>query len=247
LLPFAILLTLPMAAAAQAPAAAPASIWSVADFGATPDGTTDNTAAFQKALDRAGQAGGGVVNIPAGRYRFDGSLTIPREVALRGVSGYALSHAGIRDQLPRKGPKTGTVLLPCANAGNTKPPRRSFWYNPTRPAGPVHPLPQSAARRPHPDAVPLCRRPARQQPRRARHRNCSTLQRHRRQQQRPRPDPQCPRPAAAHRLYVDAIYDIGRIENVHWNPWWSMQRGLFEWQKQTASASSSAGPTGITS
>lgn len=22
-------------------------------------------------------------------------------------------------------------------------------------------------------------------------------------------------------IYVDNIYDIGRIENVHWNPWWS--------------------------
>ena len=31
-------------------------------------------------------------------------------------------------------------------------------------------------------------------------------------------------------LFVDSIYDIGRIENVHWNPWWSMKPKLFEWQ-----------------
>jgi hypothetical protein len=30
---------------------------------------------------------------------------------------------------------------------------------------------------------------------------------------------------------VDGIYDIGRIENVHWNPWWSMKPALFNWQK----------------
>ena len=24
-------------------------------------------------------------------------------------------------------------------------------------------------------------------------------------------------------VFVDAIYDIGRIENVHFNPWWSMK------------------------
>ena len=29
---------------------------------------------------------------------------------------------------------------------------------------------------------------------------------------------------------MDLIYDVGRIENVHWNPWWSMQKDLFAWQ-----------------
>jgi hypothetical protein len=31
-------------------------------------------------------------------------------------------------------------------------------------------------------------------------------------------------------VLVDAIYDIGRIENVHFNPWWSMKPKLFQWQ-----------------
>jgi hypothetical protein len=31
-------------------------------------------------------------------------------------------------------------------------------------------------------------------------------------------------------LYVDVIYDIGRIENVHFNPWWSMKPALMNWQ-----------------
>jgi hypothetical protein len=35
---------------------------------------------------------------------------------------------------------------------------------------------------------------------------------------------------------VDAIYDIGRIENVHFNPWWSMERKLFEWQQKNGEA-----------
>jgi hypothetical protein len=29
---------------------------------------------------------------------------------------------------------------------------------------------------------------------------------------------------------VDAIYDISRIENAHFNPWWSMKPALFQWQ-----------------
>ncbi|MEI6567693.1 MAG: hypothetical protein WCR20_13535, partial [Verrucomicrobiota bacterium] len=32
-------------------------------------------------------------------------------------------------------------------------------------------------------------------------------------------------------IYVDAIYDVGRIENVHFNPWWSMRPKLFQWQQ----------------
>jgi len=32
-------------------------------------------------------------------------------------------------------------------------------------------------------------------------------------------------------IYVDAIYDIGRIEDVHFNPWWSGQPELTRWQE----------------
>ena len=45
-------------------------LYSVRDFGAKGDGKTDDTAAFQKALDAAGQAGGGVVYAPRGNYFF---------------------------------------------------------------------------------------------------------------------------------------------------------------------------------
>jgi hypothetical protein len=31
-------------------------------------------------------------------------------------------------------------------------------------------------------------------------------------------------------IWVDAIYDIGRVENVHFNPWWSSNRKLLDWQ-----------------
>jgi len=37
-------------------------------------------------------------------------------------------------------------------------------------------------------------------------------------------------------IYVDAIFDIGRIENVHWNPWWSMKPVLLNWQKENGEA-----------
>jgi hypothetical protein len=31
-------------------------------------------------------------------------------------------------------------------------------------------------------------------------------------------------------ILVDAIYDIGRIENIHFNPWWSVKKKLLDWQ-----------------
>jgi hypothetical protein len=37
-------------------------------------------------------------------------------------------------------------------------------------------------------------------------------------------------------VMVNAIYDIGRIENVHFNPWWSMGPKLFQWQMENGEA-----------
>ena len=59
--------------------------WNVKDFGAAGNGAADDTAAFQKALEEAGKAGGGVVNVPAGSYRINGNLSIPRSVTLQGT------------------------------------------------------------------------------------------------------------------------------------------------------------------
>lgn len=55
----------------------------VLDFGAKPDAVTDNTAAFQKALDKAAKTGA-TVYVPEGQYRFDGTLTVPDSVTLEG-------------------------------------------------------------------------------------------------------------------------------------------------------------------
>jgi Pectate lyase superfamily protein len=52
--------------------------------GAKPDGTSDSTAAIQKALDDAGKAGGSV-HLPPGRYLVKGSLHLPPGVTLQGV------------------------------------------------------------------------------------------------------------------------------------------------------------------
>ncbi|VAX27647.1 hypothetical protein MNBD_IGNAVI01-1632, partial [hydrothermal vent metagenome] len=57
----------------------------VQDYGALADGITDNTDAFQAALEAARVNGGGTVYIPAGWYRLDGHITVPTGVELRGI------------------------------------------------------------------------------------------------------------------------------------------------------------------
>lgn len=74
-----------IAVAAVLPPLASATTFNVAAFGAKANGATDDTVAFQKALDDAGKAGGGVVDVPAGRYVIKGNLAVPAGVTLQGT------------------------------------------------------------------------------------------------------------------------------------------------------------------
>jgi len=60
------------------------STLNVRDFGAKGDGISDDTAAFQAALDAAGE-NGAIVRVPAGNYLIKGHLTIPSNTTLEGV------------------------------------------------------------------------------------------------------------------------------------------------------------------
>src|SRR5260370_34175409 len=70
---------------------------SVSDLGAKGDGKTDNTVLFQKALDTAGQSGGGTVFAGSGHFYFAGDLTIPDGVALEGAWKSVPAHTGMRN------------------------------------------------------------------------------------------------------------------------------------------------------
>jgi hypothetical protein len=59
--------------------------WNAVELGAKADGVADNTDVLQKALDAAGKAGGGIVELPAGRYRVNGNLSVPAGVTLQGT------------------------------------------------------------------------------------------------------------------------------------------------------------------
>jgi hypothetical protein len=79
----------------------------VRDFEAKGDGVADDTGAIQKALDAA-VASGPVCYAPAGKYRLDGSLVVPPGVTFKGASG----------GVPHSEHPIGTVLLAYGGKGN---------------------------------------------------------------------------------------------------------------------------------
>lgn len=54
-------------------------------YNAAGNGVADDTTAIQNALTAAGNAGGGIVYLPSGKYRINSYLTVPSGVELRGV------------------------------------------------------------------------------------------------------------------------------------------------------------------
>jgi hypothetical protein len=77
----------------------------IRDFGGVGDGVTDNTAAFQAAVDVAATLGQSdafanlVLNVPAGQFRT-GPIVIPDNFSLRGVSAQSSRIVGLEAQQP---------------------------------------------------------------------------------------------------------------------------------------------------
>lgn len=91
-------------------------------FGAKGDGQTDDATAFQQAMDAAAGAGGGIVHAGTGSYLIKGHLQIPDYVTLSGVWSAPTSWAEHK----------GTVLLAVEGEGSEEgPPFVSLGRNST--------------------------------------------------------------------------------------------------------------------
>lgn len=89
--------------------------FNVCDFGATPDAAGDQTEAIQKAIDKAGTSGGGIVFFPKGKYRFrKGFLQINySNIILEGETG-----------------KDGKLLAELILCHNLVSGKRNPWLSP---------------------------------------------------------------------------------------------------------------------
>lgn len=200
------------------------SVVSVADYGAVPDGVTDNTAAFQRAIDalrgNASTAPGGVVWVPAGRWSFAGSLSLPRAVSLVGTYVTVPAHPVGEGGDP---PTDGSIMMPRGGRGNADGPPflvlgdsttvrgLVFYYPDQLPTAAVAPYPWTIAMRGQNAAVldvELLNS--------YRGINATGAPRHviNRVQGQP----------LDIGVFVDETYDIGRITDVHWNPWYSQNK-----------------------
>lgn len=224
-----------LSASADAPAHPESIAQNVRDLGATGNGSTDDTASFQRTLDAVSHAGGGTVYAPPGRYLLKGTLNIPEGVTLRGSYTCVPSHVGLRNPGAVKPGDDGTALLATAGKGsedgtpfltlNTNSSVAGltiFYPDQVTDAAPV-PYPWTVVMRGKNPAildVELL--------------NCyqgidaSKNERHNIRNITGQP--------LRRGIFVDAIYDIGRIENVHFNPWWSSHSAVYDWQVQNGEA-----------
>ncbi|RFM26183.1 carbohydrate-binding protein [Deminuibacter soli] len=92
-----------------------------APFNARHDGVTDNTSAVQAALNKAAADGGGIVFLPPGKYEFNGHLSVPAGVELKGasdISALPMSQGAILEPHADKNVPTGTPFITlAANSG----------------------------------------------------------------------------------------------------------------------------------
>jgi hypothetical protein len=209
--------------------------FNVREFGALGDGKTDDTAAFQKALDAAGQANGGIVYAPVGNYFFAGHLNIPKAVTLAGVWQSVPAHNGIRDRGRPKPTDDGTTFLVTEGAGKENGPAFITLNTNSTLKGVVLYYPEQNVDdipKAYPWAVAMRgKNPAVLAVEMLNPYNgidASRNERHLIRDVHGQP--------IRRGILVDHIYDIGRIENVHFNPWWSMKPKLFQWQMENGEA-----------
>ncbi|GGA62916.1 hypothetical protein GCM10011507_13160 [Edaphobacter acidisoli] len=207
----------------------------VRKFGAAGDAKTDDTAAFQRALDAASKSGGGIVYAPPGRYLLRGSLIVPDGVTLQGSFACAPSHTGVRDRGQSKPGDDGTALLVTANQGHEEgEPFLTLNTNSTIRGLTLYYPEQVTDNTPiaYPWTIAM------------RGKNPAVLdvellnpyqgidasrnERHNIRNVTGQP--------IRRGIWVDAIYDIGRIENVHFNPWWNSHSAVYQWQTKNGEA-----------
>ena len=186
----------------------------VVDMGARGDGVADDTGAFQKALDAAAGDGGGVVKVPTGKYFIETHLEVPDNVALEGVwrapaRGVPVDGGSVLLAVEGKGKVDGTPFITLHT--NSVIEGLSIFYPEQIKANPPHAYPWTVQAASGTD-------------------NCSIIH-------VTMINPYQAVDFGTHftgrhyidglyaqalfkGLYINQCYDVGRIENVHFWPFW---------------------------
>lgn len=203
------LCSVPADAKDGAPLVGQKGVYSVSDFGAKGDGATDDTAAFQKALDTCGKEGG-IVFVPTGNYMIKTHISVPDNVTLQGVFTAPTARSQYK----------GSTLLAVEGKGKADGEPFIFLHTNSVLKGVTVFYPEQD--RKSPVAYPWCVRGAGD--------NCTIMDvllsnpwqavdfgtnpcgRHLIQRLYGQP---------LHKgIFVDKCYDVGRIEDVHFWPFW---------------------------
>jgi len=203
----------------------------VLDYGAKADGTTDDTSAIQRTLDEASKKGGMRVSVPPGRYLIKSHLDIPVAVTLMGPAD-----APPRGMTNDKHEPTGAVLLAVEGKGDENGAPFITLHTDSHLHGVIvfYPDQKVDDLQPYPwtvrgigdnctitacllvnpwQAVDFGTHPA------GRH-YINGLYAH----------------ALKTGLFVDQCFDVGRVENVHFWPFWQDNKKLEEWTSKNGTA-----------
>ena len=193
-------------AAAGAPAASRGEL-NVLDFGAVGDGKTDNTAAFRSALEAASKMGG-VVRVPPGQFSFNGRVAVPAGTTLEGSwrgPHYPDPHRGTLLQVYAGRDAEGADPF-LTLASNAAIKGLSFCY-PEQRLGDIHPYPWTVSvRGDRASLIDIAMANSYNALDCGTHNNAAHYLRN------------LNITALRRGVFVDRVYDIGRMENIHIHP-----------------------------
>ncbi len=196
----------------------------------------DDTAAVQRAMDAMAKAGGGTVNLGRGTFMFRGHLTIPRAVTLSGIWQSVASHIGLRWPGQPRPTEGGTTLLVTESRGNESgPPFITLNTNSTLKGVSIYypdqnpdetPVPYPYCISMHGTANAAVLNVEMLNP----YNGIDASQAHRHLIRNVIGQP------LRRGIYLDMVLDVGRIENIHFNPWWSNKPKVHKFQMSEGEA-----------
>jgi hypothetical protein len=201
-----------------------------APFFAKGDGTTDDTQAIQNALDAMRSRGGGEVFLPRGSYLIRGHLEVPPETSLVGTAlapeRYSSDSSGTTLlALEGQGQATGTPFLSLRGPNSMVAGLRIVY---PQQVVSEHPVPYPWTIRCGPGDSVAIRNVLLANPYQAIDLGTYLSGRHNIDGLYGQP--------LYRGIWVDQCYDVGRIRNVHFWPFWSQDKRIIDYSRTNAKA-----------